>query len=67
MEKSKRTIIVQKKRANFNNPNLGKLTAIAENIDNYYIPLDENNFCDTGEVFVAGNYQIDIEEVVPLV
>lgn len=62
MEKSKRTIIVQKKRANFNNPNLGKLTAIAENIDNYYIPLDENNFCDTGEVFVAGNYQIDIDD-----
>ena len=62
MEKSKRIIIVQKKRANFNNPNLGKLTAVAENIDNYYIPLDVNNFCDTGEVFVAGNYQVDIDD-----
>lgn len=62
MEKSKRTIIVQKKRANFNNPNLGKLTAVAENIDNYYIPLDVHNFCDTGEVFVAGNYQVDIDD-----
>lgn len=62
MEKSKRTIIVQKKRANFNNPNLGKLTAVAESIDNYYIPLDANNFCDTGEVFVAGNYQHDIDD-----
>ena len=45
MEKSKRIIIVQKKRANFNNSNLGKLTAVAENIDNYYIPLDSSNFC----------------------
>lgn len=62
MEKSKRTIIVQKKRANFNNPNLGKLTAVAENSDNYYIRLDAHNFCDTGEVFVAGNYQSDIDE-----
>lgn len=62
MEKSKRTIIVQKKRANFNNPNLGKLIAVAENIDNDYIPLNADNFCDTGEVFVAGNYQSDIDE-----
>ena len=62
MEKSKRIIIVQKKRANFNNSNLGKLTAVAENIDNYYIPLDSSNFCETGEVFVAGNYQVDIDD-----
>ncbi|HCI3590001.1 TPA: hypothetical protein NO089_003872, partial [Acinetobacter baumannii] len=62
MEKSKRSIIVQKKRANFNNSNLGKLTAIAESIDDYYVVLGDANFCETGEVFVAGNYHNDIDE-----
>ena len=62
MERKKRTVIAQKKRINFNNPNLGKVTPIAEYLDDHYESLDQENFCETNEIFITGNYQNAIDE-----
>ena len=62
MERKKRTVIAQKKRINFNNPNLGKVTPIAEDLGDHYASLTEENFCETNEIFITGNYQNAIDE-----
>lgn len=62
MESKNRTIIAQKKRINFNNPNLGKVTPIAEDLGNNYESLTHDNFCQTNEIFITGNYQNAIED-----
>ena len=62
MERKKRTVIAQKKRINFNNPNLGKVTPIAEYLDDHYESLDQENFCETNEIFITGNYLNAIDE-----
>lgn len=62
MERSKRTIIAQKKRVNYNNPNLGIVEAIAESLDEGYESLTNTDFCETGEVFITANYQANIDE-----
>lgn len=61
-DKVKRVIIAKKKRINFNNPNLGVVHPLAESIGDYYQTLNTENFCETGEVFITGNYQAHIDE-----
>ena len=53
MERKKRTVIAEKKRINFNNPNLGKITPIAEYLEDHYESLDKENFCETNEIYVS--------------
>ena len=62
MERKKRTVIAEKKRINFNNPNLGKITPIAEYLEDHYESLDKENFCETNEIFITGNYLNTIDE-----
>lgn len=61
-DKVKRVIIAKKKRINFNNPNLGVVHPLAENVGDYYQTLNTENFCETGEVFITGNYQTHIDD-----
>lgn len=61
-DKVKRVIIAKKKRINFNNPNLGVVHPLAESVGDYYQILNTENFCETGEVFITGNYQAHIDE-----
>lgn len=62
MERKKRAVIAEKKRINFNNPNLGKITPIAEYLDDHYESLSNENFCETNEIFITGNYLNAIDE-----
>lgn len=72
-----RTIIACKLRAK-NQPGTGLLTAIAEEVGGKLIPVSENNFCPTLQVFVVSKYdeidqrfrygeyfKVPIEEMVP--
>lgn len=57
MENTPREIIVYKLDAQQNNPTLGYLRAVAEKLDDTYIPLNETNFCLSGKVFVTHGYE----------
>lgn len=57
MENVLREIIVYKLDAQQNNPTLGYLRPVAEKIDDEYIPLNENNFCPSGKIFVTNGYE----------
>ena len=61
-DKVKRVIIAKKKRINFNNSNLGVVHPLAESLGDYYQTLNTENFCETGEVFITGNYQTHIDD-----
>lgn len=57
MENLSREIIVYKLNPQFSNSNLGYLRAVMEKTDNDYIPLDAENFCPSGKVFVTTEYE----------
>lgn len=57
MENTPKEILVYKLDAQQNNPTLGYLRAVAEKIDDEYIPLNTSNFCATGKVFVTHGYE----------
>lgn len=57
MENTPREIIVYKLDPQQNNPTLGYLRAVAEKIDDEYIPLNSKNFCPTGKIFVTHGYE----------
>lgn len=57
MENTPREIIVYKLYPQQNNPTLGYLRAVAEKIDDTYIPLNTSNFCPTGKIFVTHGYE----------
>lgn len=57
MENTLKEIIVYKLYAQQNNLTLGYLRAVAEKIDDTYIPLNERNFCPSGKIFVTHGYE----------
>lgn len=57
MQTNTKEIIVYKLGAQNNNPNLGYLRAVAESIDNSYMPLNSENFCSSEKVFVTHGYE----------
>lgn len=57
MQFNTREIVVYKLAAQHSNPNLGYLRAVAEKIENSYIPLNSENFCSSGKVFVTHGYE----------
>lgn len=57
METTFREIIVYKFEPQSSNPTLGLLRAVAEKIDNAYIPLTTSNFCLSQKVFVTHGYE----------
>lgn len=57
MENTLKEIIVYKLEPQQNNPTLGYLRAVAEKVDDKYIPLNEYNFCPSGKIFVTHGYE----------
>lgn len=57
MENLSREIIVYKLNPQFSNSNLGYLRAVMEKTEEDYIPLNSDNFCSSGKVFVTTDYE----------
>ena len=54
---SERFIIGTKNQANVNKPWLGLIDAIAEDIDGKLLPITEQEFCPTRQVFIVTGYE----------
>lgn len=54
---SERIIIGTKNQANVNKPWLGLIDAIAEEIDGKLLPITEQGFCPTRQVFIVTGYE----------
>lgn len=57
METISKEIIVYKLGSQQSNLTLGFLRAVAEKVGDSYIPLNSNNFCPSGKVFVTHGYE----------
>ncbi len=54
---SERIIIGVKNKANVNKPWLGLIDAIAEEVDGKLLPITEQSFCPTRQVFIVTGYE----------
>lgn len=54
---TERIILGIKKQANINNARLGIIDVIAEEVDGKLLPITEQGFCPTRQVFIVTNYE----------